>query len=73
MTLIQKLILKFKKLFSKKGSIEQEKLLIQKEENVEQSKVGNDLMGAYFPKDRQNALKFQDECNTELWLRGNDQ
>ena len=70
MTIFQKLINKFKKLFGKEQSQP-----IDQVESVEidsrkpKTKIVDETI--YSEKSREDALKFQDECNNELFWNDN--
>ena len=74
MTLIQKLIYRFKKLlFGEEFEDNKEKIedeFIPLDEKEKQSKT-NIEGGSYVPKNRENALQFADEINNDDWLTGN--
>lgn len=77
MTLIQKLTIKLKKLFSHKESEVQSEepgsrvLTLEEYLKKHPEKAGQIEFYYYIPKDRLDPLEFQDRCNTELFW--NDQ
>lgn len=71
--MIKKMITKFKNLFSAKEDKEsdenetQDKILVTKNKKAIMKSASQ---SEYIPKNKGDALKFQDEVNTELWLSG---